>query len=133
MMTEENIENAQTPAEQPAAGEAKTEAAPETAAAPATEAPAPTTGPEIAPFRRGGPGGGGFGGRRFQRRKVCPFLANKITYIDYKDAKLLRRFVTERGKILPRRITGVSAKYQRMLTTAIKRARILALLPFKGE
>ncbi|MCX7017581.1 MAG: 30S ribosomal protein S18 [bacterium] len=86
----------------------------------------------MAPFRRSG-GAGGFGGRRFQRRKVCPFLANKITYIDYKDAKLLRRFITERGKILPRRITGVSAKYQRMLTTAIKRARILALLPFKGE
>lgn len=72
------------------------------------------------------------GQRRFQRRKVCPFLANKITYIDYKDAKLLRRFVTERGKILPRRITGVSAKYQRMLTTAIKRARIIALLPFRA-
>jgi small subunit ribosomal protein S18 len=73
------------------------------------------------------------GQRRFQRRKVCPFLANKITYIDYKDAKLLKRFITERGKILPRRITGVSAKYQRMLTTAIKRARIIALLPFRAN
>lgn len=73
------------------------------------------------------------GQRRFQRRKVCPFLANKITYIDYKDAKFLKRFITERGKILPRRITGVSAKYQRMLTTAIKRARIIALLPFRAN
>ncbi len=71
--------------------------------------------------------------RRFQRRKVCPFLRDHITYIDYKDVDLLKRFVTSRGKILPRRITGTSAKYQRMLTTAIKRARQIALLPYKAN
>lgn len=68
-------------------------------------------------------------GRR-PRRKVCYFSANKIKTIDYKDVGLLRKFVSERGKILPRRITGTSAKYQRMLTTAVKRARFLALLPY---
>lgn len=69
------------------------------------------------------------GGRR-PRRKVCYFSANKFTHIDYKDVGLLRRFISERGKILPRRITGTSAKWQRQLTTAIKRARFLALLPY---
>ena len=69
------------------------------------------------------------GGRR-PRRKSCYFSANKITSIDYKDLGLLRKFVTDRGKILPRRITGTKAKYQRMLSTAIKRARFLALLPY---
>ena len=68
-----------------------------------------------------------------KRRKVCYFTANHITKIDYKDAELLRRFVTDRGKILPRRVTGTSAKYQRMLAVAIKRARHMALLPFSKE
>lgn len=73
--------------------------------------------------------------RKFKKpkRKVCFFTVQKIDYIDYKNIGLLRRFVTERGKILPRRTTGTSAKYQRPLTTAIKRARILALLPFVTE
>ncbi|MFA5508258.1 MAG: 30S ribosomal protein S18 [Vulcanimicrobiota bacterium] len=69
------------------------------------------------------------GGRR-PRRKSCYFSANKITSIDYKDLGLLRKFVTDRGKILPRRITGTKAKYQRMLANAVKRARFLALLPY---
>ena len=64
------------------------------------------------------------------RKKVCFFTKNKITYIDYKDVELLKRFVSANGKIIPRRVTGTSAKYQRMLATAIKRARELALLPF---
>ena len=68
------------------------------------------------------------GGRR--RKKVCYLTANGITHIDYKDTELLKRFISERGKILPRRVTGTSAKYQRMLTTAIKRARHMALLPY---
>ena len=69
-----------------------------------------------------------------KRRTVCYFKANGITHIDYKDVDLLRRFVSERGKILPRRVTGTSAKYQRKLTKAIKRARQMALLPFvSGE
>lgn len=70
--------------------------------------------------------------RRFQRRKECYFKTNRIIWIDYKDVNLLRRFVTDRGKILPRRITGTSAKYQRHLTKAIKLARQLALLPYKS-
>ena len=80
---------------------------------------------------RGGRGGGG-GGRRggFSRRKVCAFCVDKIDIIDYKDAGKLRRYITERGKIEPRRKTGTCARHQRRLTVAIKRARQIALLPF---
>ena len=65
-----------------------------------------------------------------RRKKVCYFTKNNIETIDYKDGELLKKFISERGKILPRRVTGTSAKYQRMLTTAIKRARHMALLPY---
>jgi len=68
--------------------------------------------------------------RTFQRRKICRFCANSELQIDYKDAKTLGYFVTERGKIIPRRITGNCAKHQRRLTLAIKRARQVALLPY---
>ncbi|MBQ7704392.1 MAG: 30S ribosomal protein S18 [Selenomonadaceae bacterium] len=71
-------------------------------------------------------------GRR-PRRKVCTFCVDKIEQIDYKDAAKLRRFITERGKILPRRISGNCAKHQRQVTLAIKRARNIALLPFTAE
>jgi len=71
--------------------------------------------------------------RRFHRRKMCRFCVAKAEYIDYKDARHLRRYVSDRGKILPRRVTGCCAKHQRMLTSAIKRARNIALLPFKAE
>lgn len=73
-----------------------------------------------------------YGGRRGRnkRRKVCYFTVNKIPYVDYKDVDTLKKFISERGKILPRRVTGTSARYQRMLTTAIKRARQMALLPY---
>lgn len=71
------------------------------------------------------------GGRR--RRKVDFIAVNHIEYIDYKDTDLLRQFISERGKILPRRVTGTSAKNQRKLTIAIKRARIMGLLPFVAE
>ncbi len=74
--------------------------------------------------RRGG--GGGFK----KRKKVCYFTQNKVEHIDFKDVELLKRFITDRGKILPRRITGTSAKWQRPLAIAIKRARHMALLPF---
>jgi len=67
---------------------------------------------------------------RPKRRKVCYFTVNKIKHIDYKDTGLLSKFISERGKILPRRVTGTSAKYQRQLTSAIKRSRTMALLPF---
>ena len=70
------------------------------------------------------------GGGQRRRKKVCYFCANHVDYIDYKDVELLKKFISERGKILPRRVTGTSAKYQRMLTTAIKRARHMALLPY---
>lgn len=73
---------------------------------------------------------GGHRGGRAKRRKVCYFTSNGITHIDYKDVDLLRKFISERGKILPRRVTGTSAKYQRKLTVAIKRARQMALLPY---
>ncbi|HEY1930308.1 MAG TPA: 30S ribosomal protein S18 [Caulobacteraceae bacterium] len=76
-------------------------------------------------------GGGGGGGRRafMRRRKVCPFSGANAPKIDYKDVKLLQRYISERGKIVPSRITAVSAKKQRELAKAIKRARFLALLP----
>lgn len=68
--------------------------------------------------------------KTFKKRKKCPFTQAGIKHIDYKDVDTLSQFVTERGKILPRRITGVSHYYQRQLTKAIKRARFIALLPF---
>ena len=71
-------------------------------------------------------------GRR-PRRKVCSFCVDKVDHIDYKDVAKLLRFVTERGKILPRRISGNCAKHQRQVTVAIKRARNIALLPFTAE
>lgn len=71
-------------------------------------------------------------GRR-KRRKVCAFCADRVGYVDYKDVARLRKFVTDRGKIVPRRASGNCAKHQRQLTTAIKRARIVALLPFTVE
>ncbi len=80
----------------------------------------------------GGGGGGGGGSRRpfFRRRKSCPFSGPKAPKIDYKDTKLLQRFISERGKIVPSRITAVTTKKQRELARAIKRARFLALLPY---
>ena len=68
-----------------------------------------------------------------KRKKVCSFCVDKVDHIDYKDVAKLRRFVTERGKILPRRISGNCAKHQRQVTVAIKRARNIALLPFTAE
>lgn len=72
-------------------------------------------------------------GFRRPRKKVCPFMADPGSVIDYKDVQLLKRFLSPRGKILPSRITGVSAKYQRKLARAIKRARHIALLPFQAD
>ena len=68
--------------------------------------------------------------RFFRRRKFCRFSADGVTQIDYKDLETLKAYVSETGKIVPSRITGTSAKYQRQLTTAFKRARFLALLPY---
>ncbi|HEB79462.1 MAG TPA: 30S ribosomal protein S18 [Rhodospirillales bacterium] len=81
---------------------------------------------------RGNGGRGDGGGRRpfFRRRKTCPFTGPKAPKIDYKDTRLLQRYTSERGKIVPSRITSVSAKKQRLLAQAIKRARFLALIPY---
>lgn len=91
------------------------------------------------------PGRGGFGkGKRgakpaakkktfFRRRKVCRFTAEHIEYVDYKDVKLLQQYILERAKILPRRISGNSARHQRMVQAAIKRARHLALIPYTTD
>jgi len=81
---------------------------------------------------RSGPGSArdGSGRKFFRRKKVCKFCTEKIDNIDYKDVRLLSGFVAERGKIVPRRLTGVCTPHQRRLTTAIKQARNIALLPF---
>ncbi|MHB1687097.1 MAG: 30S ribosomal protein S18 [Ignavibacteriaceae bacterium] len=71
--------------------------------------------------------------KEIRTKKVCRFTQNKVKYIDYKDVKLLQRYVTEQGKIIPKRITGTSSKYQRELSIAIKRARHMALLPYVSD
>ena len=76
-----------------------------------------------------GPRGGG----RKGRKKVCSFCVDKVEHIDYKDVAKLRRYISERGKIVPRRINGCCAKHQRQVTVAIKRARIIALLPYTSD
>src|SRR5215210_6379981 len=93
--------------------------------------------------QRRGPGGdrpqGGAGGPQgkkkffYRRKRVCKFCVEKIEYIDYKDIKTLQQFIPERGKILPRRISGTCALHQRKLQNAIKRARIVALIPFTAD
>src|SRR6202795_4155002 len=91
------------------------------------------------PRREGGPGGAGPGGPRrgkrqyFRKKKVCKFCVEKMDFIDYKRADILSQFVQERGKILPRRMTGVCSRHQRWLGVAIKRARNIALMPFAGS
>jgi|SRR5689334_24495790 small subunit ribosomal protein S18 len=111
------------------------------------QAPAPSGGGGGGQRREGGPGGGrreggpggGPGGRPrgkrqyFRKKKVCKFCVEKMDFIDYKRADILSQFVQERGKILPRRMTGVCARHQRGLGVAIKRARNIALLPFSGS
>lgn len=83
---------------------------------------------------QGGPGGPGGKKKFFYRRKrVCKFCVEKLEYIDYKDVKMLQQFIPERGKILPRRISGTCALHQRKLQNAIKRARTAALLPFTAD
>jgi len=71
--------------------------------------------------------------QRVVRKKVCYFTKNNVTVIDYKDVELLKRFISANGKIIPRRVTGTSAKYQRILANAIKRARQMALIPYVAD
>ena len=94
---------------------------------PGPRGPRPGGGP-------GGPGGPREGGRKyFRRKKVCKFCVEKIESINYKDVRLLAQFVAESGKIVPRRLTGVCTPHQRRLSSAIKLARNIALLPFAGR
>jgi small subunit ribosomal protein S18 len=103
----------------------------------------PGSGPGPSPARSGGRSAGGPGGRPsggpggrgkfFRRKKVCKFCTEKIDAIPYRDVRLLQGFVAERGKIVPRRLTGVCTKHQRRLTRAIKQARNIALLPFATQ
>ena len=86
--------------------------------------------PAGGPGGPGGPGGGPGGRKFFRRKKVCKFCTEKIDAIPYRDVRLLQGFVAERGKIVPRRLTGVCTTHQRRLTRAIKQARNIALLPF---
>jgi len=90
---------------------------------------------ERRPARSSAAGGGREGGARkfFRRKKVCKFCVEKIEAINYKDVRLLQQFVAESGKIVPRRLTGVCTPHQRRLSTAIKQARNIALLPFAGR
>ncbi|MCU1349044.1 MAG: rpsR [Acidobacteria bacterium] len=83
----------------------------------------------------GGPGGQQGGKKKFfyRRKRVCKFCVEKLEYIDFKDVKMLQQFIPERGKILPRRISGTCALHQRKLQNAIKRARIVALIPFATD
>ena len=90
------------------------------------------SGPE-GPGRGPRRGGGGGGRRFFRRQKVCKFCKENIDHIDYKDVKVIGQFIGERGKILPRRVTGVCTGHQRDLKVAIKRARNIALLPFAAR
>ena len=98
-----------------------------------TEAPAAgDRRPARSGGREGGPGGPG-GRKYFRRKKVCKFCTEKIDAINYKDVRLLAQFVAESGKIVPRRLTGVCTPHQRRLSSAIKQARNIALLPFAGR
>jgi small subunit ribosomal protein S18 len=112
----------------------------ETTTSRAPEGAAPTSGSGGGPGGPGGPRGprtggpGGPGGRKFfRRKKVCKFCTEKIDAIPYRDVRLLQGFVAERGKIVPRRLTGVCTTHQRRLTRAIKQARNIALLPFAAR
>jgi small subunit ribosomal protein S18 len=102
----------------------------------APESGAPSSGgpgPRSGGLRSGGPGGPGGPRKFFRRKKVCKFCTEKIDAISYRDVRLLQQFVAERGKIVPRRLTGVCTTHQRRLTRAIKQARNIALLPFAAR
>ena len=121
----------------------ETSNAPESSSAPAASAPStytprpprPAGGPggPGGPRPAGGPGGGPGGRKFFRRKKVCKFCTEKIDAISYRDVRLLQGFVAERGKIVPRRLTGVCTRHQRRLSLAIKQSRNIALLAFANR
>jgi len=94
--------------------------------------PRSSSGPR-SPRPAGGPGGGPGGRKFFRRKKVCKFTVEKIDTISYRDVRLLQQFVSDRGKIIPRRLSGTSSPFQRKLTKAIKQARAIALLPYAAK
>jgi small subunit ribosomal protein S18 len=112
------------------APEAGVTQAPTPQGAPGPGGPGGSGGPGAGPRSGGRPGGPGGRGKFFRRKKVCKFCTEKIDAIPYRDVRLLQGFVAERGKIVPRRLTGVCTTHQRRLTRAIKQARNIALLPF---
>ncbi len=121
-MSDEQKTDAAAPAEQ-------TNTAPQSGAPQRTGAGSREGGGYRNDDRTGRPAGRGRGGRGFFRKKVCRFCTQNLE-VDYKNPEGLRRFITERGKILPRRITGTCAKHQRMLAREIKKSRVIALLPY---
>ena len=109
-------------------------APPAQAPAPAPPRPSHAGGPREGGRPGGGPGGPRRGKRQyFRKKKVCRFCVDKVDFIDYKKAEVLQSFIQDRGKIMPRRMTGVCSRHQRWLGVAIKRARNIALLPFATE
>ncbi len=122
-MADEEMKNG-TPAEAPKAEAPKEEA-------PTAPSPRPAARRDRGPRSSSGPREGGR--RFFRRKKVCKFCVEKIDAINYKDVRMLQQFVSERGKIVPRRITGVCTPHQRRLSLAIKQARNIALLPFASR
>lgn len=126
----ENTNTAPTPQPDSDAGARADEATPAESPGPAPAASGPAESPRGERFARASRPGG----REFRpRRKVCAFCADRTKEIDYKDVGRLRRFLSDRGKIEPRRKTGTCAKHQRRLALALKRARFMALLPYTGE
>jgi small subunit ribosomal protein S18 len=123
------------------ADETNSTPAPEQHAAPQQHTPRPASsgphsgpgGPPRGPRPAGGPGGGPGGRKFFRRKKVCKFCTEKIDAISYRDVRLLQGFVAERGKIVPRRLTGVCTRHQRRVSLAIKQSRNIALLAFAAR
>ena len=120
----------------------ETNSTPAAAPAPAASTGAPSERPSGGfrprpdgprPPRPAGAGSGPGGRKFFRRKKVCKFTVEKIDHISYRDVRLLQQFISDRGKIIPRRLTGTSAPFQRKLTRAIKQARAIALLPFAAR
>jgi small subunit ribosomal protein S18 len=131
-MADETNEQVSAPRVEASAGDTPRPTGGYNSGAPRGPRPAGGPGGPGGPRPAGGPGGPG-GRKFFRRKKVCKFTVEKIDKISYRDVRLLQGFVSERGKIIPRRLTGTSTHFQRKLTQAIKQARNIALLPFAAR
>ena len=126
-MADETVNQAAPAAPAASEGTAAPASFPQRSSGPRPSGPRP-------PRPAGGPGGGPGGNRKFfRRKKVCKFTVEKIDTISYRDVRLLQQFVSDRGKIIPRRLSGTSTPFQRKLTRAIKQARAIALLPYAAK